>query len=140
MARLRRTSLRAALAPVAWASLLLLSGSQAALFVEAAQGAHGYCVEHDGAVHHLDGAPAQTTPDHSPIALVQPGQKKSAADAAHDHCEALGTGLRPSLKPTKNCTPRFEKQPLQKTRTIEARPITQEPIYARAPKTSPPLV
>lgn len=71
------------------------------------------------------------------VALVAPGGKK-ASEAAHDHCEALGTGLRPALKPSKSCTPRFEKQPVTKPPKVEARPIASEPIYAKAPKTSPP--
>jgi hypothetical protein len=135
-----RPALAAAMKPtVAWATLLLLSMTQAALLVDAARGTHGYCVEHEGAVHHLSASSANTRAgEKETLALVAPGSKKTQGDAAHDHCGALGTGLRPAIAPGKACTPRFEKQPVQKPRELEAKPVVTEPIYARAPKTSPP--
>ncbi|MCC6808950.1 MAG: hypothetical protein IT381_16095 [Deltaproteobacteria bacterium] len=129
--------LRSCLAPTAWASLFVLAATQSALFVDIAQEAHGYCVEHEGAVHHVDASAASQAADET-LALNAPAQKKSAAEA-HDHCEALGTGLRPATTHQKACTPRaVEPRALPKHPKLEAKPIAQEPVYATAPKTSPP--
>ena len=126
---------------VAWVSLLALAATQVALFVEIGGREHGYCSEHKGAVHHLDAhSDTAAKRNEAPIALNAPQPKKSVIDN-HDHCDALGTGLRPLVKPVKACTPYpFERQTPKKQLELKAKPVSTEPIYAFAPKASPPRV
>ncbi len=120
----------------------MLAVTQVALFVEVGGREHGFCSEHKGAVHHLDARSDSAAEQYDPsvVALNAPQPKKSTVDS-HDHCDALGTGLRPLLKPVKACTPHpFERQTPKKPLELKAKPIQNEPIYALAPKTSPPKV
>ncbi len=125
---------------IAWASLFVLAATQVALFVEVGGREHGFCAEHTGAVHHLDGnaESAAELQEGAVLALRAPQPKKSIVDS-HDHCDLVGAGLRPLVKPGKACTPRiFERQTPKKALEIKAKPISTEPVYALAPKTSPP--
>ncbi len=102
---------------------------------DALHSVHSYCAEHDDFGHddmvgdfELD-APSAT------LALSTPPK---AGSKAHSHCDQLKAGLRPA-ETYERCPgerpPKASKRPLTEP---QPRPVEELPIYALAPKQSPP--
>jgi hypothetical protein len=106
-----------------------------ATFADALTHEHNYCAAHEDFVHEGDAASESAT-----LALKQSPAPVKAGDKAHSHCETWKSGLRPMDT--------FERCPIERPikamqRSIvepEAVEIPQLPVYALAPKTSPPNV
>lgn len=102
---------------------------------------HNVCHEHGDAVHQdLDYDVVEVAPDAGvELALkVTRGKNKDAAGHGHDHCQAIGNGLRPA--DTQKGCPKKVAPPAHRDDKPTPRPVpdAHAPIYATAPKQSPP--
>jgi len=112
-----------------WLAAVAFVSPQVGALVDNLHNEHNYCATHDDFVH------GDMPVDHEVLALRAPGKD---ASKTHTHCETWKTGLRPAET--------FEKAPERKPaktshkETVDEAPIVvpNQPVYAYAPKTSPP--
>jgi hypothetical protein len=113
-----------------WLAAVAFVSPQIGALIDNLQNEHSYCAAHDELVHGDAGE------SHELLALRAPGSDRGAKP--HTHCETCKSGLRPAetyeKAPTRAPAKASQKQAIDEA-PVE---LSQLPIYAYAPKTSPP--
>jgi hypothetical protein len=110
-----------------WLAAAAFISPQLGALADSLHNEHNYCATHDDFTHgeaHAQGLALRT--------------KSHDGAKPHTHCEAWKAGLRP-VETYERCPD--PKAPKATKRTLiepQARPVPQLPIFALAPKTSPP--